>query len=433
MSHQRSVTSYSTIGGSNRLSSKLPRYSSVSMQGYSSRPRASGSTMSYRGGSGLGLGLGLGLGSGVGLGSSHASSSFSIMPGGCVINNEKGTMQELNDRLARYLEKVRTLEQSNKELEIQIQALGSTNNYEGFDWSTYNCAVRPLQQQIINAMLQNSRIALETDNAKLAAEDFQCKLRTEQCLRMSVEADIDGLHNLKANYLHLHENLNQDIIGLEDEIAFLKKNHEEELRLLRQQKTQDIEVQVDSEPTENLDQILADLREKYSKQACDNKAAMDGWYQQQLQIKETTVFQNDQALDGVKNEMCQYRRQLQDLDMEYSSLIGSINALQNSLNQIEGNYDMQLRSLQTRIAQLEGELGSIRNELLHQNEGYESLLNIKMQLEAEIAQYRLLLSGGHCINTSGSSSSQVSQSYSKVPASSVITTKVITEKVMSRH
>ncbi|XP_032868039.1 keratin, type I cytoskeletal 13-like isoform X2 [Amblyraja radiata] len=344
----------------------------------------------------MGMGIGSGYSGGMAIGSGSGISSSSFMSGGMgLVGNEKNAMQNLNDRLANYLAKVQQLEQSNKELEIQIREFASSNTIDGFDWSKYDQIIPPLQSQIQQSIIENSTIALEIDNAKLAAEDFQSKWQTEQGLRLSVEADIDGLHNLKANYLQLQENLNQDISGLEDEIAFLKKNHEEELRMLRQQKTQDIEVQVDSEPTENLDQILADLREKYSKQASDNKAAMDGWYQEQLQIKETTVFQNDQALDGVKNELSQYRHQMQDLDMEYSSLQGTIMALENSLNQIDGSYDMQLRSLHTRIAQLEGELGGIRNELLHQNEGYENLLNIKMQLEAEIAQYRMLLSGGH--------------------------------------
>lgn len=377
----------------------------------------------------MGMGMGMGIGMGMGGGGGGISSSF--MSGGMgLVGDEKNAMQNLNDRLANYLAKVQQLEQSNKELEIQIREFASSNTVDGFDWSTYDQIIPPLQAQIQQSIMENSTIALEIDNAKLAAEDFQSKWQTEQGLRLSVEADIDGLHNLKATYLQLQENLNQDIVGLEDEIAFLKKNHEEELRMLRQQKTQDIEVQVDSEPAENLDQILADLREKYSKQARDNKAAMDTWYQEQVQIRETTVFQNDQALDGVKNELSQYRHQMQDLDMEYSSLQGTIMALENNLNQIDGSYDMQLRSLHTRIAQLEGELGSIRNELLHQNEAYENLLNIKMQLESEIAQYRMLLSGGHqgmIGSSSGFSSSTAGGTSGSGSGSGKVTITTVTE------
>ncbi|GCC38942.1 hypothetical protein chiPu_0022690, partial [Chiloscyllium punctatum] len=100
--------------------------------------------------------------------------------------------------------------------------------------------------QIINAILQNSQVCLEIDNAKLAAEDFKNKLETELRLRQSVELDIDGLHQLKQTYLDLQGNLVGEIAALEEDIAALKKDHEEQLRMLRQQKTSDIDVQVDT-------------------------------------------------------------------------------------------------------------------------------------------------------------------------------------------
>ncbi|XP_051898021.1 keratin, type I cytoskeletal 18-like [Pristis pectinata] len=426
-----SFSSTSSIGGgSGRLVGKSlqrPTFTSLSMQSYGSRPQASISSLSYRRGIS-------GLGSAAGIGSGLSSSSFSIVSGGGVINNEKNTMQNLNDRLSKYLEKVRSLEVSNKELEMQIREFSSAKTIEGFDWSVYNSTVRPLQQKIVNAIMDNARIALETDNAKLAAEDFRNKWQTELMLRQSVENDIDGLHQLKDTYLQLQGNLNSEISGLEDEISFLKKNHDEELKMLRQQKTQEVQVEVDSAPTPDLNAVLAELREKYTVLADQNQAEMDKWYKEQLSIKEVEIAQNDQAISGAKAELSQYRHQLQGLEAEYNGLLGNVNALNNTLDETEASYARDLQNLQLRIRQLEGELASVRNELVRHNNEYDRLLNIKMKLEAEINQYKVLLAGGNQSLTSGSSSSKVSQSYSSTsPASSVSTTKVVTERVTTRY
>eukprot|EP00061_Rhincodon_typus_P010796 g35348.t1 len=188
------------------------------MYQFSSRPSISTSAISVAGGglSAYGRGFGGGL----------SSSSATLLGSGALMVDEKNTLQNLNERLATFLSRVKSLEDSNKDLEKQIRDFG-TRSIEGFDWSIYEQTVKPIQQQILEATMQNSRIALEIDNAKLAAEDFKNKWDSELMLRQSVENDIDGLHQLKDTYLQLQSSLVDEIAGLEDEIAFMKKDHEE--------------------------------------------------------------------------------------------------------------------------------------------------------------------------------------------------------------
>lgn len=90
--------------------------------------------------------------------------------------NEKATMQNLNDRLASYLEKVRSLEAANATLERQIREYYEKKGpIAQRDYSHYWNTINDLKDKIKNATINNASILLQFDNSKLAVDDFRIK------------------------------------------------------------------------------------------------------------------------------------------------------------------------------------------------------------------------------------------------------------------
>ena len=142
-------------------------------------------------------------------------------------------MQCLKDCLASYLERVRNLEADNQRLEIKIQKFLERKGPQVRDGGHYFKTIKDLRTQIFANSVDNARIILQIDNARLAADDFRVKNEMELAMRQSVENDINGLQKVIDDTNITRLQLETEIEALKEELFFMKKNHKEEVNGLQ--------------------------------------------------------------------------------------------------------------------------------------------------------------------------------------------------------
>ncbi|KAK2874416.1 hypothetical protein Q8A67_021569 [Cirrhinus molitorella] len=386
----RTVTSKSIITKTRTSSAAFPQKAySVYGGGLGGSTRIS----TYRTGGSGGYGGGYGFGGGYGGG--YGGVSGGILIGGdtdYVQLNEKATMQNLNDRLASYLEKVRSLETANANLERQIREYYEKKGpVAQRDYSNYWNTIKDLKDKIKNATTYNANILLQIDNSKLAADDFRIKYEHELVMRQSVEADIANLRRLLDQTTLTKADLEMQIESLQDELAFMKKNHQEDLAALRSQLTGTVNVEVDAAPQQDLNKILDEIRAHYENIIQKHRREQEDWFKDKTAVFTKEVTISTETIQTSKTQISDLRRTLQGLEIELQSQLSMKAALENSLADTETRYSTMLASYQNQINILEDELSQVRASIEQQGREYALLLDIKTRLEQEIATYRSLL------------------------------------------
>lgn len=368
----------STYGGAGGQGTRISSASSMSLR---SAPRSGGisSSTAFKVSS-----------AGMGAGSLASSAST-----GFILGNEKGHMQNLNDRLATYLETVRRLEQENSKLEMQIREALEKGGPEARDFSKYNAILDDLRRKVFDATSDNARLVLQIDNARLATDDFRVKFENEMAIRQSVEGDIAGLKKVIDDTNIGRLNVEAEIESLKEELLFLKKNHENEIGELQNQIAQSgVQVDIDAPKGQDMSLVMEEMRANYEKMALKNAEELKMWHESQISEVQVQVAQNTEALQGAQMEMNDLRRQIQTLEIELASQQNLKASLEDTLRNTELRSNAEMEKYNTLMLQLEAELGQLRSKITEQGQEYEALLNMKMKLEAEINTYKKLLDGG---------------------------------------
>uniref|UniRef100_A0A673JFP5 Keratin, type I cytoskeletal 19-like n=1 Tax=Sinocyclocheilus rhinocerous TaxID=307959 RepID=A0A673JFP5_9TELE len=319
-----------------------------------------------------------------------------IMTGGCydyLQKSEKATMQDLNDRLASYLDKVHFLEAANATLEKQIREYYEKKGLIcQRDYSCYFKTIDCLQEKIKDATVNNGKILLQIDNTKLAAEDFKIKYENEATIRQCVKADVNNLRCILEKTCLAKPDLETQICALQEELVYLKKTHQEDVAALLCQLTdKKVCVEVDAAPQQDLNKVLDDIRCHYETIIDKHCREQECWFKEKMADLCKDAATNTEGLETSISKISDLRRTLQSLEIELQSQISMKGALECSLLETEARYSTMLAGFQKHINTYEAELCQVRSGIEQQGRDYAALLDIKSRLEQEIATYRCLL------------------------------------------
>ncbi|NXW56745.1 K1C42 protein, partial [Eurystomus gularis] len=236
--------------------------------------------------------------------------------------NEKLTMQNLNDRLASYLDKVRRLEDENGQLEQLIREWYKNQGpTSARDYSQYYRTIEDLQNQIVCANVDLNKILLDIDNTRMTVDDFRLKYETECTLHQSVASDINGLRPLLDQLTLSRSDLETQFESLKEELIYLKKNHEEEMKGLQTQSGGDVNVEVNATPGINLMEKLNEMRCEYERLIENNRREVESWYETKMEEVNQQVHSSGQEIQSSNQQISELRREYQSLEIELQSQI----------------------------------------------------------------------------------------------------------------
>ncbi|KAL4623417.1 phakinin-like [Arapaima gigas] len=301
------------------------------------------------------------------------------------------TFESLNGCLLEYRDKVRALEQLNQQLEEQIRHCLDRKASSAGTWGALRREWEDIYRQVSEAILDNAKLMLQTENMQASAEDFKDRYENEQPFRKAVEEEINSLYKVIDDANLTRTDLEAQIESMKVELRDLVRNHEQDVKVLYNQLAGSEVDEPDAPIETSLDQILGYIRSHWEKAIEKNRAETDTYLEYKVGRAQTRIYYKE--LESLKMECNDAGCKIQSLQAETESMRALKRGLENSLNDAKHWHDIELQNLGSLIAKLEAELGDVRNDIEQQRRDYETLLNNKMRLELEIGTYHGILDG----------------------------------------
>ncbi|KAK9973461.1 hypothetical protein ABG768_024191 [Culter alburnus] len=307
---------------------------------------------------------------------------------------EKEQIKTLNNRFASFIDKVRFLEQQNKMLETKWSLLQEQTSRQSSIDIMFQTYIANLRRQLDG--LGNEKLRLESGLQDMSSlvEDFKSKYEDEINKRndsdnefVLLKKDADGAY---LNKVELESKLD----GLTEEINFLWQIYEAELRELQTQiKDTSVVVEMDNSRNLDMDAIVAEVRAQYEDIANRTRAEAESWYQQKYEEMQLTATKHGDNLKSTKAEIAEYNRRIARIHSDMELIKGQHSNHEMQIKEAEERGELAVKDAKLRLQELEAALLRAKQDMARQVREYQSLMNIKLALDIEIATYRKLLEG----------------------------------------
>ncbi|XP_056331964.1 desmin [Danio aesculapii] len=307
--------------------------------------------------------------------------------------SEKQEMILLNDRLAAYIEKVRSLEQQNKLLETEIEVLQNRFLKPTGLRLLYEEQLKELMR-LADQMRVQRDIAIAAKDA-MAGQLEMIKVKYEEALEMrkKAELDIEAFRPDVDAATSARIALEKQLENLEVEIEFLRRVHKQEIEELMKQIYAAHASATDAYSLPDLSNALKQIQHQYDDIAAKNLQEMDSWYKNKFDDLNNKTSKHVDQVRHVREGIASAKKDIQNKERDMDSMNTKNEALEAQIRDTQDKYRKELEELQARIEALQLELKSSKQRTALLLREYQDLLNVKMSLEIEITTYRKLIEG----------------------------------------